>query len=177
MACDLSLGRLEPCKEFVGGLKAIYFANFDGDIYTGASLDADDQITGFATPVTLYKYELKATTNTFEETNENSRDAGSSFWTQTGTFVLKGQDLQTQKELKLLAAGRPHIVIEDYNGNFRLAGFENGCECAVNTTSGGAMGDLNGYNVTATGTEKAPANFIDPAIIDDTTNTTVVVGV
>ena len=25
MACDLSLGRLEPCKDSVGGLKNLYF--------------------------------------------------------------------------------------------------------------------------------------------------------
>ena len=38
------------------------------------------------------------------------------------------------------------------------------------------MGDLNGYNLTITGTEKSPANFIDTTIINDTTNTIVVEG-
>ena len=38
------------------------------------------------------------------------------------------------------------------------------------------MGDLNGYNITFTGTEKQPAYFVDSAIIGDTTNTVVVVG-
>jgi len=27
MACDLSLGRKEPCKDVVGGIKNIYFVN------------------------------------------------------------------------------------------------------------------------------------------------------
>ena len=27
MACDLSLGRLKPCKDSVGGIKNIYFVN------------------------------------------------------------------------------------------------------------------------------------------------------
>ena len=31
---------------------------------------------------------------------------------------------------------------------------------AVNTATGAAMGDLNGYNLTLTGTEKSPANFM-----------------
>ena len=31
MACDLSLGRKEPCKDVVGGIKAVYFADF-GDL-------------------------------------------------------------------------------------------------------------------------------------------------
>ena len=31
MACDLTKGRKEPCKDVVGGIKAVYFADF-GDI-------------------------------------------------------------------------------------------------------------------------------------------------
>jgi len=175
MACDITLGRLEPCKDSVGGLKAVYFINYDADIATGATITSEE-ITEFSPAITMYKYDLKGANNSFDETNENSRDNGTSFWTQTGTLVLKKQDLATQTQLKALAYGRPLVVIEDYNGNFRMAGFENGCEVVVNTASGAAMGDLNGYNITFTGTEKAPAHFIDSAIIGDTTNSTVVPG-
>ena len=31
MSCDISRGRLEPCKDSVGGLNAVYFIN-KGDI-------------------------------------------------------------------------------------------------------------------------------------------------
>jgi len=175
MACDISAGRLEPCKDSVGGLKAVYFVNYDADIYADATITSGE-ITGFGSAITLYKYDLKGANNSFDETNENSRDNGTSFWTQTGTLVLKKQDLATQSQLKLLAYGRPLVVVEDYNGNFRMAGFENGAEVVVNTASGAAMGDLNGYNITFTATEKEPASFIDATIIGDTTNTTVVSG-
>jgi hypothetical protein len=175
MSCDIISGRLEPCKDSVGGLKAVYFVNYDSDIYTDATI-VTGEITGFATPITLYKFDLKGSNNSFDESNENSRDNGTSFWTQTGTLVLKKQDLATQSQLKLLAYGRPLVVVEDYNGNFRMAGFENGAEVTVNTASGAAMGDLNGYNITFVGTEKEPASFIDSAIIGDTTNTVVVFG-
>ena len=164
MACDITAGRTEPCKDSNGGLKNMYIVNYASTLLSGATLDANEQITDLATQVTAYKFELKGA-NTFDETNENSRENGTSFWTQTGTIVLKKQDLVTQKELKLLSYGRPQILLEDYNGNFRLAGAENGCEVAVNTVSGGAMGDLNGYNLTFTGTESAMANFVDSAIV------------
>jgi len=40
MACDLTLGRKEPCKDVVGGIKAVYFADF-GDfsaiVYTSGT--------------------------------------------------------------------------------------------------------------------------------------------
>ena len=180
MACDITAGRLEPCKDSVGGITAIYI----GGAYTSGLLNAladggcsitADEITGFASALTFYKYDLKGA-NSFDQTNENSRENGTSFWTQSGTVVLKKQDKATTAQLKLLSYGRPQIIIEDYNSNFYLAGIENGVEVAVNTATGAGMGDLNGYNLTLTGTEKSPANFILPSIIGDTTNTVIVVG-
>ena len=180
MACDVNLGRLEPCKDSIGGILAIYI----NGAYTTGLLNAPadggvtitaDQITGFAAPLTFYKFDLKGV-NSFDQTNENSRDNGTSFWTQTGTVVLKKQDKTTTAQMKLLSYGRPQIIVQDYNGNYFLAGIENGCEVAVSTASGAAMGDLNGYNLVITGMEKSPANFIDPLIIGDTTNTVIVLG-
>lgn len=181
MSCDISLGRLEPCKDSVGGIRAIYFINYTSGLLDTATFDSDEIITGFASALTLYKYDLKGA-NSFDETNENSRENGTSFFTQTGTIVLKKQDATTRKQMKLLSWGRPQVVVEFYNygasdeTRYVLAGIENGCEVAPSTASGAAMGDLNGYNITFTGTEKEPAFFIDPTIIDDTTNTTVVSG-
>ena len=31
MSCDIANGRLEPCKDSVGGINAVYFVNY-GDI-------------------------------------------------------------------------------------------------------------------------------------------------
>ena len=180
MSCDITAGRLEPCKDSVGGITAIYV----GGAYTSGLLNApadggvtivSDQITGFAAPLTFYKYNLKGA-NSFDQVNENSRENGTSFWTQTGTVVLKKQDKSTTAQLKLLSYGRPQILIEDYNGNFYLSGIENGVEVSVSTASGSAMGDLNGYNLVLTAMEKSPANFVDPLIIGDTTNTVIVLG-
>ena len=176
MACDITAGRLEPCKDSVGGITAIYIGGaYTDDLLTTATIGADGEVTAFAAALTFYKYDLKGA-NSFDQTNENSRENGTSFWTQTGTVVLKKQDKATTAQLKLLSYGRPQIIIEDYNSNFYLAGIENGVEVAVNTATGAGMGDLNGYNLTLTGTEKSPANFILPSIIGDTTNTVIVVG-
>jgi len=177
MACDINLGRLEPCKDSVGGITAIYIGGaYTDNLLTTATISADGEVTAFTAALTFYKYDLKGA-NSFDQTNENSRENGTSFWTQTGTVVLKKQDKATTAQLKLLSYGRPQIIIEDYNSNFYLMGIENGVEVAVNTATGAAMGDLNGYNLTLTGMEKSPANFMLPAITGDTTNTVVVVGV
>ena len=175
MACDITLGRLEPCKDSQGGLKAVYFINYDSGLFANFTI-VSEEITALTAPVTCFKYELKGA-NTFDEANENSRENGTSFWTGTGTFVFKKQDLATQKELKLLSSGRPQIIVEDYNGNFRLAGMKNGAECAVSTASGAAMGDLNGYNIVATTQEGDMASFIDATLMDNAAGFVITEGV
>jgi hypothetical protein len=167
MACDFTGGRVEACKESVGGLRNLYIANFNSAMYDALSLGSDDEITGLGSAITTYKFELRGENNSFEETNENSRDNGTSFWTQSGAITLKVQDAASQKQLKLLSYGRPHVIIEDYNGNFRLAGAQNGVEFSVSTSTGSAMGDLNGYNITFEGKELSPSLFVDSAIMGD----------
>ena len=164
MSCDITLGRKEACKTSVGGLKAIYFINYDGDFYNSATITSDS-ISALTAVVPTFKYELKGDNNTFEEANENSRENGTSFFTQTGALVIKVQDSATQAELTLLSYGRPHVIIEDHNGNFRLAGAKNGVEVSVSTSTGGAMGDLNGYNLSFEGKESNLSTFIDSALI------------
>jgi hypothetical protein len=75
---------------------------------------------------------------------------------------LKKQDIATHKNVKMLAYGRPRIVVETRDHQFFLAGLDQGCDVtAGNVSSGTAMGDFNGYNLTFTGMEKIPANFLN----------------
>ena len=39
MSCDLSKGRIEPCKDSVGGLDAVYFINFEDAPVSGIVYD------------------------------------------------------------------------------------------------------------------------------------------
>jgi hypothetical protein len=166
MACDLTLGFLEACKDKVGGINNIYLINYDdlviGDVtYSGTDTDV---ITDLGTDVPAFKYELKASTNTFDQTVTSSRDNGTTFFEQALNIVLKGMTKEKNKELKLLAYGRPRVLIEDNNGNLLLAGLEHGMEVSGGTfATGGGMSDLNGYSLTLSGTEKVPANFCVPS--------------
>ena len=167
MSCDISAGRTEPCKTAVGGLKNLYFCNYeqiDGYTYTDAAGGAaEDEVAGFGTLGTIvgYKYELKGANN-LEQTLNSSRENGTTFVEQTLTAVLKKQDIATHKQIKLLSHGRPRVVVEDYNGNFFLMGLEHGAEVTTTAiTTGTAMGDLSGYTITMVANEKIPANFID----------------
>ena len=117
--------------------------------------------------VDVFQFEVRGDNNTFEETNENSRDNGTSFWTQSGSFVIKAQNAETMMQLKLLSYGRPHIIIEDYNGKFRIAGAQNGVEVSVNTSTGGAMGDLYGYTISFEGKEVLPSLFVLSTLVGE----------
>ena len=176
MACDISLGRLEPCKDSVGGLKAVYFVNYDSAFYNDKTLSADEELQTLGSSFNLYKYELRGANN-FDETNEQSADLGTSFWTTAGTVALKKQDAATRKELKLLSYGRPVIVTEGYDGVYKCYGLENGCDVQVGTASGAAMGDFNGYNLTIAAQEKEPAYIVDWASFTGVGEGTVVEGV
>jgi hypothetical protein len=164
MACDLTHGRLEVCKEFVGGIKAVYFIPYGvlGAITYG-STDASDKIATIAGTLSLYKYELKGA-NSFEQTITSSRENGTTFAEQTLTFTIKGLDASTTKQMKLLAWGRPHVVIKTNANNFFLAGLEHGMDVTTGLIANGtAMGDLNGYTLTLVGQEAIPANHLTVA--------------
>ena len=161
MACDLTTGRKVPCKDAVGGLKTVYFIDY-GDLgaitYDVTNTDAIDSFGG--TP-TAYKYDLKGNSS-FEQTVNSSRENGTTFYEQTLNLTLTKLDKATNKELKLVAYGRPHVIVEDYNGNLFVMGLLHGAEVTGGTiVTGAAMGDLTGYTLVMTGQEQVAANFID----------------
>jgi hypothetical protein len=163
MACDIANGRLEVCKDAVGGIDAIYFINYGDYSYPTdiTYVTGTDTIDAVANVTSLYKYELKGT-NSFDQVITSSRENGTSFVEQTLSVVLKKQDAATHKNVKLLSYGRPNIVIKNRNNQFFLAGLEHGMELTTaNVANGTAMGDLNGYTLTFVGTEKLLANLLD----------------
>jgi hypothetical protein len=158
MACLLTEGRLEPCKDSVGGLTKVYFADFGslGAVsYVGAG---SAQISSFASG-TVYEYDLKGTSS-FDQTITSSRDNGTTFYDQILNLTFHKLDYETNDQIALLAVARPHAIVEDNNGNLFVAGLEYGMDCNGGTiVTGGAMGDLSGYTLTMQGMEKLPANF------------------
>jgi len=161
MACDLTKGRKEPCKDVVGGIKAVYFMDY-GDITIGYDSVDTDVVDDLGT-VTAYKYEIKGNSS-FEQTITSSRENGTTFFDQTLNLTLKKLTVQDHKELKLMSYGRPHVVVHDYNGNAFLMGAEHGSEVTGGTiVTGAAMGDLSGYTLTLNAQEQVPANFLEGA--------------
>jgi hypothetical protein len=156
MACNLTQGRQEVCKESIGGLSGVYFINYT----TGSfATDANGFITSFPT-ASAYYYQLKGT-SAYTETVNSSRENGTTFFSQELVLNLKKITQEMSTQLKLMAWGRPQIVVVTNNGDSFLVGKTLGADVTAGTIgTGAALGDLYGYSVTFTGTEPVPANFI-----------------
>jgi len=164
MACLLTTGRKVPCKSAVGGIKSVYFADF-GTL--GTATIASGEITAFSGTPDWFEFDVKGNSS-LETTVNSSRENGTTFYTQTLNLTLTFLDKATQEELKLLAHARPHVAVEDYNGNFFLVGLDHGAEVTGGTVvTGAAMGDLSGFTLTFEGQETAPAYFVTSTVITD----------
>ena len=170
MACVLTKGRNEPCKDVVGGITSVYFADFGTLGTIGYDLTDTDVIDSFSGTPDWFEFKLKGNSS-FEQAVTSSRENGTTFYEQTLNLTFKKMSKQTHNELKLLAYARPHVIVEDNNGNKFLMGLEYGAEVSGGSiATGAAMGDLSGYTLTFTGQEKIPANFVDATITADASN-------
>ena len=157
MACDLTKGRKVPCKDVIGGLVRAWFVDF-GDL--GTVTESADQITDMSGTFTAFQYDLHGV-NSFEQSITSSRENGTTFFEQSISLQFPKLSKEDNAELKLMAFNRPHICIEDRNGNFMQFGLVHGCEVTGGSiVSGTAFGDLSGYTLTFTAQEAKPANFI-----------------
>lgn len=165
MACDLTGGRAKPCKDAVGGIRQIHFVDF-GDL-GAVTLGSNDEVTDMAGTFTYYTYDVKG--NSSLETNiTTSLENGTTFFEQVVNLTLHKLTKEDNKELKLMAFGRPHVFVETFDGSVILVGREHGAEVTGGTmVTGTAMGDLQGYTLTLTANEVTMPNFVDGATAAD----------
>ena len=184
MPCSLTLGRNEVCKESIGGLQGVYFINYVTGSFTESSAQTATPmglLTGVPSGSILYYYELKGT-SAYTETVNTSRENGTTFFSQELTLNLKKLTNEMTTQLKLMAYGRPQIIVWTNNGDAFLVGKKEGSDMTGGTIqTGGALGDLYGYSLTFTGMEQFPAQFLSgsnttSALGGLTTNYTVVYG-
>jgi len=157
MACNITAGRNEVCKDSIGGLQGVYFINFNTGSFTK---NGSGEVTALPSGSTVYYYELKGNSS-YTETVNTSRDNGTTFFSQELTLNLKKLTNEMTTQMKLLAYGRPKIIVWTQNGDALLVGEKEGADMTAGTIStGGALGDLYGYSAVFTGQEQLPAAFL-----------------
>jgi len=163
MACSLTIaGRSLPCKDAIGGVKKVYFGEFDatdwGDVSNGA-------IGNSESAVTVYGFEVLKNTSYFTETITASVENGTVFYSQEVSLTFPKLTAADQAQLQQFGKGRLIIIVLDNNDNYWLVGVRRAAELTGGTASTGtAYGDVNGYQLTFTAEEPIPA----PSLTKDT---------
>lgn len=172
MACLITAGRIEPCKDSLAGLKNVYFINEDitpNFIYRESAPGVYVVDTDFSESIEyvnfvqyLYKFELKSNENVYDQEIVSSRENGTTFFRQTLTIKLKKQDIATHNAVKTLAYAKPRILVENNEGQFFLVGLLRGCDLTAGSiNNGGALGDFSGYSLTFQAEELLPSQFVE----------------
>ena len=157
MACNLALGRTLPCKDQIGGIKALYFCNVRPAV--GYDVTDTDEIDEVGT-ITVFQYNLPNNSGALAQTGTVSEQNGTAYFAQSLTLNLTTLTKEDHKELKLMQQTKPRVFVLDNNDNLFLMGLNFGCMVAVNVNTGQAKADLTGYSLTITAEELAPANFL-----------------
>ncbi len=168
MSCYISQGvSLNECSDSIGGIQAIFIAGGSGTTtggLTGYTYDADDQITGITgtSGTTLYKFSLKRGTSSLTQNIQKSFENGTVFFEQVLEAVLFKYDADKRLILESLAQkDNLQIIAVDQNNVYYMCGQVRGMYVSGGAaTSGLALGDRNGMNITFTGQEPVPARVI-----------------
>ena len=171
MACLITAGRIEPCKDSLGGLRNVYFINEGitaNYMYRESSPGVYIVDTDFSESIDyvnfvqyLYKFELKSNENVYDQEIVSSRENGTTFFRQTLTIKLKKQDIATHNAVKTLAYAKPRILVENNEGQFFLVGLLRGCDLTAGSiNNGGGLADFSGYSLTFQAEELLPSQFV-----------------
>ena len=164
MACALTAGYTIDCRDAVGGIDAIYFANF-ADMTV---IDASGTVTGItkATGKRFWKFEIPAKSSANAQSNPvGSTENGTLFFEQMIDFPVNKRDATTRNIVTTLAKSRVLVVTHDKDGVYRMYGKNNGMFLGQSTgQTGAAAGDANGYVLKFEGTEMEDFFVVTSAI-------------
>ena len=149
-------GRLEPCKDNLGGIKEVYLFSYDYDKAKLATGKRGVSITSYPSTI-IFKYDVKD--GNFTE--NRSDELGD--WSQDLSFTLHNQNALDSFEIEKLMRLELGVIILEWSGVYRLIGAENGCNIdSSKVSSGGGHADFNGYNIAISGKER----YKSPQIVD-----------
>ncbi len=165
MACALTQAYNLDCRDGYGGVKEVYFMEFDNTTtitVTAGEVEALVKATGKR----FYKYKLVAHTGEAEDNLTASREMGSFSSKQSVKFPINKMTVAVRNEILLLAKNRLLIAVVDENGTGWLYGKEYGLmlTSAVGKTSK-VLADRNGFELAFEGDEKELAPSIDSTVL------------
>lgn len=163
MPCVISAGRETSCKDAVGGIKGVYIHNYT-EWYDNANTTVTNGVVSAITDrnsddtsdsaFNVWYFQVRREMCSLEVSVQSSPENGTTFFEQSFTMDLNKLSQDDANTLRLLAYGRPQIIVEDNQGNLIMLGAKNGMDVTGGSISTGqAFGDRNGVSLTFTGKE------------------------
>ena len=166
MACDTLLtGNIDkPCKNTNGGNSELYLFNSATNPFTitdGVATAIDAAVT------VVYRYEIKGGDgNTLTSPLVVDQVTGTSVCTSTMVAQLWSTSAESSNQLTKAGQGNTIAVLVSRNGVATVLGHQEGFKTfTAEETSGGAMTDFNGYNVTTVSETTALPPKLDTATL------------
>lgn len=166
----ITKGRGLDCNRIAGGIKYVYFGVFDSTTvtqsWTGATAGETTDIS-MAGATKLFRYALPRGTASFTDTLVGSRENGTIYYTPTVQILLDKLTASMQNEMRLLGSTQVVVfaqlnqTLDNGHDVIVCLGGKNGMQLNAGTdTSGAALGDRNGYDLTFDGVEANPASIV-----------------
>lgn len=149
------------CEGSLGGIKTVWIALFQDNIYTMSGETVSDLASG----ATWYRYDFKPETSNFTSTL-NKTDAGGSYVTTEISLVFSRMDAAKRVEMNALAIDDLAVIVADNNGKYHAFGRWLPVVSSAGTgETGTAYGDSNQYTVTLLASDQDFAPFLSDEAI------------
>ena len=166
MGCSQTLaGLARDCGANIGGIKAVYLANFD-------DVDTVTLTSGVVTAITMvstkkfYAYSFNPQTSNFTTTIQVNRENGSLYFETVLSLVFTKQDATKRLEVDAISQAGLAVIVEDNNGEFWYLGYDEPALLTAGTAeTGTARADRNGYALELTDAQKQMPYTVDSSII------------
>ena len=171
MACSQTLaGMLRDCSSNMGGIKAVYMANFD-DVASVTVSGTPETVTAItmAASKKFYAYYFNPNTSNVVTTARVNRENGSLYYESVLSLVFPKLDATKRVEVNALAQAGLMAIVEDNNGKCWLLGKDEPMLLQDGGTAetGTAKADRNGYALPFIDAQQQLPYPVDPEIIDD----------
>lgn len=166
MSCLLTTGFPVDCMDANGGVKALYFANFEN--VASITTSTANVVTAMTMESSTYFYEYRMVPEVGSAafSPQPNIQNGTNFYEQVVTLVMIKMATDKRNEVMLLGKANTMIIVLDNEDTYWLVGETRGAwMTAGDIGTGTAYGDRNGYSLTFTAKERALPKAVSAAVI------------